>query len=190
MTESLHGGRTPFDHVAVAFAMVMSLAAVRLLDGLRPALSPQGGWWVQATWVAQKLAGLALTWWVFRWLRTDVTWTAPAFLWVLIAPGLLFLQASALVSPDPLAITNWRAHFFGMRRWFFAVEAGFIVHSILTSTLLRGVPIRDPLRLLQGIALVMSFVGIASARPRLHLVLAPLALVTQVVGLSYCFLAP
>lgn len=190
MSEPLLGGRTPFDHVAVGFAMVMSLAVVRLLDGIRPALSSRAGWWVPATWIMHKLAGVALCWWAFWWMRTGVTWTAPTFLWVLIAPGLLFMQASALVTVNPAAIDDWRAHFFSTRRWFFGVEAAFVGHSVLTSSLLRVVPMGDPLRILQVTALVTAGFGILSSRPRLHLVLAPFALVVQVVGLSYCFFRP
>ncbi len=190
MIESLHSGRTPFDHVAVAFSMVMSLAVVRLLDGLRPALASRAGWWVQATWVTQKLVAVALCWWIFWWMRTSVTWTATTFLWMLMSPALLFLQASALVTTHPLAIESWRAHFLSTRRWFFAIEGAFVLHSLLTSTLLRGVPARDPLRIVQGMAVVTATIGIASARPRVHALLAPIALITEIVGLSYCFYRP
>ena len=44
-----------FEHVAVAFSMVLSFGVVRLLDGLRPALVPGRRYWVHALWLVQKL---------------------------------------------------------------------------------------------------------------------------------------
>lgn len=182
--------RTAFDHVAVAYSMVMSLSAVRLLDGLRPALAPRAGSWVAATWMLHKLLGVAFSWWAFYWLRADVTWTVATFLWVLLAPGILCLQATALVTTHPGSIADWRAHFGDIRRWFFSLEVAFVTHSVISATMLRHVPATDPLRLIQAIALGSALVGVTSARRQWHGVLAPAALGTQLVGLAYSYYRP
>ena|SRR5438105_4946716 len=109
-----------FEHVAVAFSMVLSFGVVRLLDGLRPALVPGRRYWVHALWLVQKLLNHAFYWWGFLSFREGVAWTAASFLWILLVPGLLFLQATALVTTNPSAVDSWRDHFFGIRSWFFS----------------------------------------------------------------------
>src|SRR2546426_9937193 len=128
-----------FEYVAVGFSMVLSLGVVRLLDGLRPALVPGRRYWVHAPWLVQKLLNHAIYWWIFGSLREGVTWTLASFLWVLLVPGLLFLQATALVTTNPSAIASWRDHFFDIRRGFFSVAIVLLLHSVITSSLLRDV---------------------------------------------------
>src|SRR2546427_7257412 len=145
-----------FEHVAVAFSMVLSFGVVRLLDGLRPALVPGRRYWVHALWFVQKLLNHAFYWWGFLSLREGVAWTLASFLWVLLVPGLLFLQATALVTTNPSAVASWRDHFFDIRRWFFSVDIVLILHSVITSSLLRDVPLLHPFRALQAAGLTIS----------------------------------
>src|SRR5205809_6242317 len=143
--------------------MVLSFGVVRLLDGLRPALVPGRRYWVHALWLVQKLLNHAFYWWGFLSFREGVAWTVASFLWILLVPGLLFLQATALVTTNPSAIDSWRDHFFGIRSWFFSVDIILILHSVTTSSFLRGVPLVHPLRALQTVGLTISILGAASA---------------------------
>src|SRR5437870_6289552 len=111
-----------FEHVAVAFSMVLSFGVVRLLDGLRPALVPGRRYWVHALWLVQKLLNHAFYWWGFLSFREGVAWTVASFLWILLVPGLLFLQATALVTTNPSAVDSWgvttsSASVRGSSRW-------------------------------------------------------------------------
>jgi hypothetical protein len=180
----------PFDHVAVAFSMVLSLGIVRLLDGLRPALVPGIRYWVHVLWLFQKLLNHAYYWWVFGTLRETSTWNVVAFLWVLLVPSLLFLQVTALVTTAPADVTSWRAHFFGIRRWFFLADVALMLHAIISSSVIRGLPLLHPFRAVQGAGLALSIAGAASASPRLHAALAPLALLLQSLGLGTLFFTP
>ena len=179
-----------FEHVAVAFSMILSLGVVRLLDALRPALVPGRRYWVHALWVVQKLLNLAFYWWGFLSLREGVSWNVAAFLWILLAPSLLFLQATALATTTPSAVISWRAHFFDIRAWFFWVDAAVILHNVIGSSVLRGVPLMHPLRALQAAGLTISILGATSARPGLHATLAPVALAIQSLGLGALFFRP
>ena len=176
-----------FEHVAVAFSMVLSFGVVRLLDGLRPALVPGRRYWVHALWLVQKLLNHAFYWWGFLSFREGVAWTVASFLWLLLVPSLLFLQATALVTTNPSAVDSWRDHFFGIRSWFFSVDVVLILHSVTTASLLRDVPLLHPLRALQAVGLTISILGAASASPRLHATIAPAALAVQSLGLGSLF---
>ena len=179
-----------FEHVAVAFSMVLSFGVVRLLDGLRPAFVPGRRYWVHALWLVQKQLNHAFYWWGFLSFREGVAWTVASFLWMLIVPALLFLQATALATTNPSGIASWREHFFDIRRWFFSVDIVLILHSVVTSSLLRGVPLLHPFRALQAAGLTISIVGAASASPRLHAAIAPMALALQSLGLGSLFFKP
>ena len=179
-----------YEHVAVAFSMVLSLGVVRLLDGLRPALEPGRRYWVHALWVFQKVLNQAFNWWIFWSLREGVDWNVASFLWILVVPSLLFLQATALVTANPGAVDSWREHFFAVRRWFFCVDVALILHAVITSSLLRGIPLLHPYRALQAVGLTISILGASFANPRLHAALAPVALAGQVLGLGWLFFRP
>jgi len=179
-----------FEHVAVAFSMVLSFGVVRLLDGLRPALAPGRRYWVHAVWVVQKLLNYGFYWWGFLVFRDTLAWNAASFLWILLVPSLLFLQATALVTPNPGDVHSWREHFFGVRSWFFWADVVLMLHSVITASLLRGIPLVHPLRALQLVGLTISILGAASASPRLHATLAPVALAFQSFGLGSLFFRP
>jgi hypothetical protein len=179
-----------FAHVAVAFSMVLSFGVVRLLDGLRPALVPGRRYWVHALWLVQKLLNHGFYWWGFLSFREGIDWTVASFFWMLIAPALLFLQATALATTNPSGIGSWREHFFQIRRWFFSVDIILILHSVVTASLLREIPLLHPFRALQAAGLTISILGAASASPRLHAAIAPMALVFQSLGLGSLFFRP
>jgi hypothetical protein len=179
-----------FEHVAVGFSMVLSFGVARLLDGLRPALAPGKRYWVHALWLVQKLFGAALYWWGFVSFREGITWTLASFLWMLLPPGFLFLQATVLVGSNPTGVASWRDHFFDIRRWFFSVDVALILHSIITSSLLRGLPLLHPFRALQLAGLTLSVWGAVSASPRVHATIAPMALGLQSLGLGALFFRP
>ena len=179
-----------FEHVAVAYSMVLSFGVVRLLDGVRPALVPGRRYWIHAVWLVQKLLNYAFYWWGFVVFREGIAWTAASFLWMLLVPSLLLLQATALVTNNPGAVHSWRDHFFGIRSWFFSVDLVVILHSVITATLLRGIPLLHPLRVLQVVGLTISLLGVTSASRRLHATIAPVALAFQSFGLGWLFFRP
>src|SRR5581483_12196554 len=138
----------------------------------------------------QKLLNYAFYWWGFLSFRDGPAWTVASFLWILLVPSLLFLQATALVTNNPSDVHSWREHFFGIRSWFFWADVVLILHSVITASLLRGIPLLHPFRALQVVGLTISLLGAASASPRLHATIAPVALAFQSLGLGSLFFTP
>ena len=60
---------TLFEYITVVVSIVLSFGMIRLLGGLRPALSREGRYWVHVAWVGIKLLNLLLFWWGFWNLR-------------------------------------------------------------------------------------------------------------------------
>ena len=181
---------TLFEYVTVAVSLVVSLCIVRLLDGLRFAAARERRYWVHFLWIVNKLLNCALYWWGLWATRESASWNFASFMWVLLFPGTLYLQCTALVTTAPGEIHAWRDHFYGIRRWFFAINLVLIAHVLLSSAVLRDVPLLDISLVPLGIVFLLNILGVISANPRLHGVLVVTALLTNVLGFGAVFFQP
>ncbi len=162
---------TLFEYVAIAFSLVFSFSAMRLLSGLPYAIRPGKRYWVHLAFVLIHLLGTSLSFWAFWGLR-DTDWTLPKFLLVLGSPGAVFFISCALVPESPSAITSWRSHYFATRRSFFL---GLIVWALVGSgvtTFVAGLPWLHPVRASQAFLLLLGALGMSFASPRAHAALA------------------
>ena len=180
---------TLFEYLAVAFSLVLSLAAVRLLSGLSVAFIPERRYWPHVTWLIFVLLACALVWWNF-WSFREATWNFFSFLLVLIGPALLYLQAAALVPENPGAVRSWHDHFFATRtRLFYAIGAFFLV-AALSSWILIDLPLLHPGRVVQASAFGLAVAGARSTNERLHEALAVIFLALLSIAAAAVLLQP
>jgi hypothetical protein len=181
---------TLFEYVTVAVSIVLSFGVVRLLDGLRAAAVPERRYWVHLVWIPTKLLNHALYWWGLWALHENAAWNFALFLWVLVFPATLYLQSTALVTTSPGDVSSWREHFFEIRSWFFAINLFLILHTLVSSWLLLGVPVMHPSRLPFVLMLILNVLGATSDNPRLHAVIATSALLSQILGFGLVLFRP
>jgi len=181
---------TLFEYVTVAVSVVLSFGVVRLLDGLRSALAPDRRYWVHFLWIPTKLFNHALYWWGLWALREAVTWNLASFLWLLLFPGTLYLQATALVTTSPAEVRSWRDHFYEIRAWFFWINLFLILHTFVSSAVIVGVPLLHPSRIPLLLLFVLNVLGVVSPNPRLHALIASIALLTQILGFGTVLFRP
>ena len=181
---------TLFEYVTVAVSLVISMCVVRLLDGLRFAAARERRYWVHFLWVVTKLLNCALYWWGLWAAQESASWNFATFMWVLLFPGTLYLQCTALVTTTPAEVPAWRDHFYGIRRWFFAINLVLVAHVLLSSAILLAVPLFDVSRLPLAVVFLLNVLGLASANPRLHGVLVIIALITNVLGFGAVWFQP
>jgi hypothetical protein len=180
---------THFEYLAVAFSIVLSLAAVRLLSGLSVAFVPERRHWPHAIWIAFALLEAALIWWNF-WSFRDIEWNFFSFLSILVVPALIYLQAAALVPENPGAVQSWRDHFLAARtRFFVALGALFLLTAAMT-WLLLDVPLLHPARVVQGSAFGLALSGALSTNKRLHEALPLICLALLLASAAALFLRP
>ena len=159
---------TLFEYISVAFSIVLSFAAVRLLAGLSVSLAAERRYLPHSAWIAFVLVLSAMVWWNF-WSFREVSWNFFSFLFVLLVPASIYLQAVALVPESPGRVESWRAHFFAARqRFFFSLASFFLIISVGT-WLLLGLPLTHPARAFQATALGLTLAGAVSDHPRLHM---------------------
>jgi hypothetical protein len=180
---------TLFEYLAIAFSLLLSFTALRLVGGLAHTLSGTSRYWVHATQNAAALLMVTLVFWAF-WSYREVQWTYPKFLLALSGPCALYFLATTLIPDDPSTVKSWREYYFSVRiRLFVALGLGAVLTAML-STVVLEMPITHPARIGQITLLAIAVVGIASKHHRVHATLA-LALLAAIVafGLSV-FLSP
>ena len=119
---------THFEYIAVAVALLYSIAVARLLSGMAPSLDAPRRYWVQICWIFQILVVVMSGWWGF-WNARDVQWTSIGFVSSLGLPALQYVRAITIVGDDRTSIDSFREHFYQQRIRFFGV-------SLLTNVVL------------------------------------------------------
>ena len=166
---------TLFEYLAIAFSLVLSSAAMRLIRGLSLALARERRYWLHVAFVINQIGVTLGVFWVF-WSLRDVAWTFPAFVLALASPGLVYAGACALVPEDPSTVLSWRTHYFSRRVNYFSCIASWAIIAALGASVLLRMPWSHPARVVQAFALIAGLVGVASDRERVHVCLAVLFL--------------
>ena len=150
---------THFEYIFVAVSIVLSFTILRLLDALPSAFSRARGYWVHTVWVVFLLFLCAGFWWLNWFNHTLDSLSFRYFLFLLVAPSILFLTATALVSASPPAVASWREHFDLFRLRFFV--SAFIYIGLLTinSFATFAVPLAHPIHLGQVSMLGLFLAG-------------------------------
>ena len=162
---------TLFEFISVAVSIVLALSAGQILLNLREVFDPNRRYWVHAVWVVQALIIHVLVWWSL-WAYRDIQWDPASFVLVLVPAGVLFVMSSALVPNSSSTVTSWEAHFFEVRRWFFAARILFIIGAGFRSWFLLEKPILESPTPVSQLILVLLIAGILIANRRFQGVLA------------------
>ena len=180
---------TLFEYLSVAFSIVLSLAAVRLLSGISVSFVPERRYWPHATWIVFVLLESAMIWWNF-WSFKDVHWNFVGFLLILVVPAVIFLQAVALVPESPGTVQSWREHFFAARKRFFVALAALFLLTAVDSWLLLDLPILHPVRIIQALGLGLALSGAVTTHKGWHQVLPVIFLALSSIAALALFLQP
>lgn len=180
---------THFEFITVAVSMVLSLGVVRLLDALRHTFDPSRRYAVVLLWIIAKLMNHVLFWWALWSYRDFADWNILNFAWILLFPGLLYIQVVSLVTTTPQDVADWRTHFYAVRRWFLSANILLLLHNAITISLVAAVAPLYPVLAVQAVLIVINIVGVLSANPRLHLAIALLVVTIQALGFGTMFFA-
>jgi len=158
---------TLFEYLAIAYSLVFSFSAMRLVGGLPHALDPDRRYWLHVCWVLIQLVGITGQFWVF-WSYRDVEWTYPRFFLTLANPSLLYFNACTLVPEAPASVESWRTYYYSVRRKFFLAVMLYSLIIAADASVALQIPIDDPTRASQVILFVAGAVGASSGSPRVH----------------------
>jgi len=172
---------TQFEFITVAISIVLALGVSRLLDVFGPALRPDQRSWIHFGWVVHKFFNHLLWWWSL-WLLRETRWNLGLFMFEMVGPVVLYLQATALATPSERTRASWEDRFFEIRLPFFAgnlVLVLVILGASHAADIAQEAPL-IPLALLGTLALA----GLATRDARAHALIVAMALSIQVAGLG------
>ena len=172
---------TLFEYLAIAFSLVYSLAALRLLGGMPSALDPRRRSPLHLVLSLTLLYVVTVSFWVF-WSLRDVVWTFGGFLLALMIPGTLYYCAAVLIPENPEDVDSWDAHYFAVHRRCFGGLAFWGLVTALSASVNLGMGIAHPARLVQGTVLTIGLVGASTSTRRVHVGLAVLLTILTVVS--------
>ena len=174
---------TLFEYLTVAFSLLYSLAALRLIGGIPVAVAPARRYWPHLLLTFALLLMIAGGFWTF-WSLREVEWTYIGFLIALAVVGLLYYLAAVLVPENPDAVLSWREHYAAIRRRWYTGLSLWAVAIALNATVNLGFPPAHPSRALQAASLGIGVVGALSSSNRVHEALAVLVAI-GVAGMMF-----
>ena len=162
---------TLFEYLAIAFGLVYSVAALRLLGGLPLAVAVSRRYWVHLALTFFQLLLIAASFWSL-WALREVNWTFPRFLLALSIPALIYYCSAVLVPENPGEVTSWRVYYFDVRRRYFVGVALWALVGATNASVNLRLPLTHPSRAVHLAVLLASLVAMSSSRPGVHAVLA------------------
>jgi hypothetical protein len=178
---------TLFEYLAIAYSLVFSSAAIRLVSGLPHAIRGGRRYHVHLLHVFLLLFALILVFWGF-WSFRDIQWNLFRFLSLLTGPGLLYFLACTLVPDSPSAVTSWKDHFLSIRRPYFLGLSLWVVPLSINTTMLLDVPLLHPARAVHLAILSMGVIGATTSNPVAHTIMAIGGMVVVVFAAAVVFL--
>jgi hypothetical protein len=172
---------TLFEYLAVAVSIVLGLAAARLLDALPHILARGRRYWVHAIFTGLCLANLGNAWWVFWSFHSVAEWTSAEFFLVLLISGLHYSIAALLASSAAADVQSWQEYFSEIRVRFFSLGLFWMVLVSFQNWIILDLSWRHPTRFIELLASALMALGIVSASPRVHALIAILMAASVVV---------
>ncbi len=181
---------TLFEYLAIAFSLVYSFSAMRIVAGLSSATRRGHRYWVHLTFVCLGLIAIVMAFWGF-WSFRDADWTLPKFFLALAGPGLLFFLACTLIPESSSTVVSWRDHYYSVRHQFFL---GLIVWALaiesLVTVALPEAPWLHPIRISHAVTVLIGILGASSASHWVHSGLALLGIAIILILGSTILLQP
>jgi len=161
----------PFEYLSVAYSLVSSFAAIRLVAGLPHAVASTRRYYVHISHVFLILFATVTLFWGF-WSFRDLQWNLFRFISLLAGPGLVYFLACTLIPDEPSSVSSWRHYFYSVRRPYFIGLCLWVLLQIMNTTLLLEMPLLHPFRVVQLLILAMGVVGSASDNPTIQRLIA------------------
>ena len=162
---------TLFEYITAGYVLLLSFAILRALSGVPHAVRSQRRYWVYISWLFMAIFscfGTFVTFWSYR----EVEWTSFLIIGALAVPASLYAYNSVLVPPDPSTVTSWRDYFYDVRAPLFATGIVLMSTTIINVHLVLDASPLHVVQLLNYGFLGMYAIGLASAKPNVHVALA------------------
>jgi len=172
-----------FEYLIIAFSLLFTLTAMRLIGGLPAAIRKERRYGVHILFIITTLLGIIFIFWNY-WALKDIVWTLPKFIFALLLPSLYYFIAVLLIPENSANIASWRKYYFDIRSKYFTTLAVWLVSANVSAKVLLDLPFWHSARIGHIVGLVFCVVGILVTRPKVHWALAILFLIQMLIMIS------
>lgn len=159
---------TLFEYITVVVSMVLALTVVRGLDAIGRVYTSEYRYSIHVAWFSLKLFQPLLMWWSMWGLKGVTGWNFPAFVIVVAGPTFLYLQMATLVPRDLTMVSDWRGHFYKVRRRFFMTNIGLTLTGPLQLMATGNLASGWPLFIAAGGEIALSLIAMRSSNHRVQ----------------------
>jgi hypothetical protein len=113
-----------FNYVMVLASVIVGLAVAHLLQGVAKMVQePERNklYWVHLLWIVLMFHNALFWWWWEFGLSRMAQWTFELYVFVLYFAVLLYIICAILVPSSLGTYADYRAYYFGRRRWLFGL---------------------------------------------------------------------
>ena len=181
---------TIFEYLMVLVSIILGLGMTQALRGLSKIARSDAPYRALTLWVIVLIYLYMQVWWALWDLNEIAVWTQVYFSLIVFIPCAMFAATELLVPMGTTSETDWQAHFFKVRGWFFAAMLVFTVLATLETRILLGVPLTHPYRLMQVSVMVLEIIGFVTSNPRVHAWLPALVIAILFAGQAFFRLLP
>ena len=160
-----------FEYLAIAYSLVFSFAAIRLVAGLPHVVASSQRYYVHVSHVLLMLFSTVALFWAF-WSFRDLQWNLFSFVSLLAGPGVLYFLACTLIPDEPSAVGSWRSYFYSVRRQYFVGLCLGSVLQVMNTTILLKMSVLHPFRVVQLLIFAMGIVGSTTDSPQIQRIIA------------------
>jgi hypothetical protein len=171
-----------FEYLMVMVSIILGLGVTQILRGLSKLARGERPSSIVTTWAALLFTLHLQVWWALWDLHQVEQWTQVYFFFVVAIPCSLFAMAELLLPMGSAPETDWRAHFFSIRVWFFRLYLLFLVMATLETWVFLDTPLTHPYRIMQLLQLALALVGLNTTNLRTHHWLPAISIVMLLVG--------
>ena len=158
---------TTFEYLAVAYSLLFSITALRLVGALPYVFRRDRVYGVHAAIVVLLIFAITFNFWTFLGYQ-NIEWTFIKFLGLLAIPATLYFMASMLVPDHPELVESWKEHYYHRRVQYFSGHIGWMVIAIINTTFILDLPLTHPMRGLQVAFLIIGLCSLGSKREIVH----------------------
>ena len=179
-----------FEYLMVMVAIILGLGVTQALRGLSNIMRGSKPFIAVTLWASTLFYLHIQVWWALWDVKAVETWNQVSYYYLVAIPCALFAITELLLPLGSGPETDWKSHFFSVRKWFFGILVFFIIISILESRVLLSTPLAHPYRLFQVVTLTAVVTGLMTKSPRAHVWISITFILSSLAGQALFRLFP
>ena len=168
-----------FEFILIITSVIYAMALAQILSGVSGLAQTDAAirWYAPHTiWIAILFVWVALVWWSV-WEFRLIVWTFPSYIYMLVAPTLMFFTCSLLIPKNMnKQELDLEAHFLRIRKPFLWSFASATLLAVLDGTVLSDEPLWFPTRIGHIALMVSVLVGLYTENKRVQNTIAAIVM--------------